>query len=81
MRLLVDAAMVDEGWRISVHLADQDGMLLVVVLSHTGTGDTVLTDLAAVPGTASCGTDTSDEGRRVWAVLSTERPRTRTTAA
>ncbi|MFG2840837.1 hypothetical protein ACGFYE_38250 [Streptomyces zaomyceticus] len=78
MRLLVDAAIVDDGRRISVHLADQDGMLLVVVLSHTATSpdDTVLTDLAAVPGTASCGTDTSDEGRRVWAVLSTERPRT-----
>ncbi|MGW4699741.1 hypothetical protein [Streptomyces sp. NPDC004285] len=56
--------------------------MLLVVLSHTHTGpdDMVLTDLAA-PGTASFGTDTSDEGRRVWAVLSTERPRPRTTAA
>ncbi|MFE7512639.1 hypothetical protein ACFU8I_15690 [Streptomyces sp. NPDC057540] len=80
--LLVDAATVDEGRRISVHLADQDRMLLVVVLSHTHTGadDMVLSDLAAVPGTAGCGTDTSDEGRRVWAVLSTERPRTYTAA-
>ncbi|GGT26403.1 hypothetical protein GCM10010222_80260 [Streptomyces tanashiensis] len=78
VRLLVDAATADEGRRISVHLADQNGMLLAVVLSHTHTGpdETVLTNLAAVPGTASCGTDTSDEGRRVWAVLSTERPRT-----
>ncbi|MFG3042519.1 hypothetical protein ACGFYZ_37050 [Streptomyces sp. NPDC048330] len=78
VRLLVDAAAADDGRRISVHLADQDGMLLVVVLSHTGTSphDTVLTDLAAVPGAASCGTDISVEGRRVWAVLSTERPRT-----
>ncbi|MFB7356018.1 hypothetical protein [Streptomyces gardneri] len=83
VRLLVDAAIVDNGRRISVHLADQDGMILVVVLSHTGTGpdDTILTDLAAVPGTASCGTDASDDGRRVWAVLSTERPRSRTTPA
>ncbi|WP_331717857.1 hypothetical protein OG468_41210 (plasmid) [Streptomyces zaomyceticus] len=83
MRLLVDAATADEGRRISVHLADQDGMLLVVVLSHAGTSpdDTILTDLAAVPGTASCGTDASDEGRRVWTVLSTERPRFRATPA
>ncbi|MFE6104052.1 hypothetical protein ACFVQ4_29410 [Streptomyces laurentii] len=83
VRLLVDAATADEGRRISVHVADQDAMLLVVVLSHTPAGpdDTVLADLAAVPGTASCGTDTSDEGRRVWAVLSTERPRTRATPA
>jgi hypothetical protein len=83
VRLLVDTATSDEGRRISVHLADQDGMLLVVVLSHTAAGadDTVLADLTAVPGTASCGTDTSDEGRRVWAVLSTERPRTRTSPA
>ncbi|MFF9431889.1 hypothetical protein [Streptomyces sp. NPDC014746] len=42
--------------------------------------DTVLTDLAAVPGTASCGTDTSDEGRRVWAVVSTKCPGTRAAA-
>ncbi|MER7952651.1 hypothetical protein ABTY59_35205 [Streptomyces sp. NPDC096079] len=81
VRLLVDTAASDEGRRISVHLADQDGMLLIVVLSHTAAvaDDKVLADLAAVPGTASCGTDTSDEGRRVWAVLSTERPRTHTT--
>ncbi|MFJ3769604.1 hypothetical protein ACIPQJ_33855 [Streptomyces sp. NPDC090082] len=80
VRLLVDTATADEGRRISVHLADQDGMILVVVLSHTtaGADDTVLADLAIVPGTASCGTDTSDEGRRVWAVLSTEHLRTRT---
>ncbi|MFE5591195.1 hypothetical protein [Streptomyces sp. NPDC056549] len=92
VRLLVDAATVDEGRRISVHVADQSGMLLVVVLSHThiGPDDSVLTDLAdladltdlaVVPGTASCGTDTSDEGRRVWAVLRTERPRPRTATA
>ncbi|WP_327166856.1 hypothetical protein [Streptomyces zaomyceticus] len=83
VRLLVDAATADEGRRISVHLADQDGMLLVVGLSHAGTSpdDTILTDLAAVPGTASCGTDASDEGRRVWTVLSTERPRFRATPA
>ncbi|MFC7794634.1 hypothetical protein [Streptomyces cinereoruber] len=83
VRLLVDAATSDHGRRISVHLADQNDMLLIAVLSHTDAtpDDTILADLAAVPGTASCGTDASDDGRRVWAVLSTERPRTRTTPA
>ncbi|MFE5833710.1 hypothetical protein ACFQ8W_26140 [Streptomyces sp. NPDC056508] len=83
VRLLVGAAAADHGRRISVHLADQDGMLLIAVLSHTDTvpDDTVLADLAAVPATASCGTDASDDGRRVWAVLCTDRPRTRTTPA
>ncbi|MFC9341517.1 hypothetical protein ACFT0G_35285 [Streptomyces sp. NPDC057020] len=54
-------------------------MLLVVVLSHAAVGadDAAFADLSAVPGTASCGTDTSEEGRRVWVVLSTEPPRTR----
>ncbi|MFF8513609.1 hypothetical protein ACF064_36800 [Streptomyces sp. NPDC015492] len=77
VRLLVDAAAADEGRRISVHVADQDDMLLIVVLSHTSAGpdDTLLSDLAAVPGSTSCGTDASDEGRRVWSVLSTVRPR------
>ncbi|MFC8953732.1 hypothetical protein ACFT8P_14030 [Streptomyces sp. NPDC057101] len=83
VRILVDAATADDGRRISVHLADQDDMLLIAVLSHTASepDETILADLAAVPGTASCGTDTSDDGRRVWAVLSTERPRSRTTPA
>ncbi|MGW4725481.1 hypothetical protein [Streptomyces sp. NPDC004291] len=83
VRLLVGAATADQGRRISVHLADQDDMLLIAVLSHTESepDETILTGLAAVPGTASCGTDVSHDGRRVWAVLSTERPRTRTTPA
>ncbi|MFB7398388.1 hypothetical protein [Streptomyces sp. NPDC056191] len=83
VRLLVGAAAADDGRRISVHLADQDDMLLIAVLSHTGAepDETILPALAAVPGTSSCGTDASDDGRRVWAVLSTERPRTRTTPA
>ncbi|MFD3726722.1 hypothetical protein [Streptomyces sp. NPDC058671] len=81
VRMLVGAATADGGRRISVHLADQDDMLLIAVLSHTGSepDETILSDLAAVPGTASCGTDTSEDGRRVWAVLSTERPRSRAT--
>ncbi|MFF9428378.1 hypothetical protein [Streptomyces sp. NPDC014746] len=55
--------------------------LAVPCHTHTGPDDIVLADLAAVPGTTSCGTDTSDLGRRVWSVLSTERARARITAA
>lgn len=82
VRLLVDTAVKDAGKRVSVHLADQDGMLLVVVLSHTAAepDQSVLTALAGVGGTVSCGVDASDEGRRIWALLSTEPPRSRTPA-
>lgn len=82
VHLLVGAAVSDQGRRISVHLADQDDLLLVLVLSHTAAepaGD-VLTQLAAVPSTSSCGHDASSEGRRVWALLETTPPR-RTSAA
>ncbi|WP_432086382.1 hypothetical protein [Streptomyces sp. bgisy095] len=83
VRLLVGTAVEDTGKRVSVHLADQDGMILVVVLSHTGSepDQSVLTTLAGVSGTVSCGVDASDEGRRIWALLSTEPPRSRKPAA
>ncbi|MET7758634.1 hypothetical protein ABZT27_28585 [Streptomyces sp. NPDC005389] len=83
VRLLVDTAVKDAGKRVSVHLADQDGMILVVVLSHTGAepDETVLATLAGVTGTVSCGIDASAEGRRIWSLLSTEPPRSRTPAA
>ncbi|MER7764561.1 hypothetical protein [Streptomyces sp. NPDC097619] len=73
VRLLVGAALTDGGRRISVHLADQDGRVLIVVLSHTvaATDSGLLARLAAVEGTASCGTEASEEGRRVWALLDT----------
>ncbi|MER7000696.1 hypothetical protein [Streptomyces sp. NPDC000410] len=81
--VLVDAAVKDEGKRMSVHLADQDGILLVVVLSHTGAqpDGTILTRLASVTGTVSCSADACDEGRRIWSLLSTEPPQSRTPTA
>ncbi|MEW1700745.1 hypothetical protein [Streptomyces sp. NPDC091278] len=82
VRLLVGAVVADDGKRVSVHLADQAGMVLVVVLSHTAAepGGQLLTELAAVPGMASCGTEESPEGRRVFALLETRPPRTRAAA-
>ncbi|MGW0752321.1 hypothetical protein [Streptomyces sp. NPDC002587] len=82
-RLLVGAAVADSGKRISLHLADQEEMLLVVVLSHTAAepDEGVLVRLAAVAGVSSCGTDAGPDGRRVWALLETAPPRRRTPAA
>ncbi|MFH8257719.1 hypothetical protein [Streptomyces roseolus] len=81
--LLVGAAVLDGGKRISVHLADEDDLLLIAVLSHTDAQPDaeVLAQLHAITGTVSCGTDASEDGRRVWALLSTEPPPRRTAVA
>ncbi|MFI8423787.1 hypothetical protein [Streptomyces sp. NPDC085479] len=75
--LLVGAAVEDGGKRISVHLADQDDLLLIAVLSHTDAqpDEQILGQLQAVTGIVSCGTEASEEGRRLWTLLSTEPPR------
>ncbi|MFE1486156.1 hypothetical protein ACFW80_35255 [Streptomyces fimicarius] len=70
--LLVRAAVADGGRRVSVHFADQDRQALVVALSHRP--GLAVADTGALPeltglGAVSCGTDTADDGRRVWAVL------------
>ncbi|WP_406349160.1 hypothetical protein OHA44_36365 [Streptomyces sp. NBC_00144] len=70
---LVTAA-AGEGARLSVHLADQDGHALVLVLSHqhgqAPTDDALLHKLAGL-GVVSCGVDSDQEhgGRRRWALL------------
>lgn len=69
---LVRTAVADGGRRVSVHLADQDRQALIVALSHRPglavADDMVLPELAGL-GAVSCGTDTGEDGRRVWAVL------------
>jgi hypothetical protein len=71
---LVNAALEDDGARISVHLADQDQQALILVLSHQPAQDTpdeqLLHDLAAT-GVVSCGVDTDRDGagRRRWALI------------
>ncbi|MCX5129888.1 hypothetical protein [Streptomyces sp. NBC_00347] len=71
VRTLVTAAVTDGGKRLSIHLGDQGHKLLVAVLSHTpgATDDTVLPAVAALRTVDSAGTDTGDDGRRMWAVL------------
>lgn len=71
-KLLVGQAVDDGGRRVSLHLADQDRQALIVVLSHRAglevTDEGVLPEVAAL-GASSCGADTAEDGRRLWAVL------------
>ncbi|MDK0525091.1 hypothetical protein [Streptomyces sp. ML-6] len=75
--LLVEAAVVDGGARVSVHLSDQDGQACILALSHqagltpghASGGDDVLHQITAVSGVTGCGTDTGPDGRRIWAVV------------
>ncbi|ATZ29175.1 hypothetical protein SLAV_37050 [Streptomyces lavendulae subsp. lavendulae] len=78
VRVLVTAAVEDGGKRLSVHLGDQDHKVLVAVLSHTtGAPDqAVLGTVATLATVDSVGTDTGEDGRRMWAVLDAE-PRRR----
>ncbi|MFB7432192.1 hypothetical protein ACFCZ5_12705 [Streptomyces microflavus] len=70
--LLVRTALADGGRKVSVHLADQGRQALIVALSHQPVhevaDDAVLPELTRL-GAVSCGTDTAEDGRRVWAVL------------
>ncbi len=85
VRALVTAAVADGGKRLSVHLGDQDQKVLIAVLSHTGgaPNDAVLGTVAALATVDSVGTDTGEDGRRMWAVLDAvpRRRRVRDTAA
>ncbi|MFD3330293.1 hypothetical protein [Streptomyces sp. NPDC058701] len=76
--LLVGAGVTDGGKRVSVHAADQDDLILIVVLSHRAgpapDDDAFLKRIAAVSGSASCGSDAAEDGRRVWTLPDT-RPR------
>ncbi|MEU3881753.1 hypothetical protein [Streptomyces californicus] len=70
--LLVRTAVADGGRRVSVHLADQNRQALIVALSHRpglAAADTAVLPKLTSLGAVSCGTDTADDGRRLWAVL------------
>ncbi|MER5950208.1 hypothetical protein ABT127_29565 [Streptomyces sp. NPDC001904] len=72
VQLLVTTVQGDGGRRISVHLSEQDGRALILALSHqkpaAPLADEVLAALGSL-GAASCGTETTGEGRQVWALL------------
>ncbi|MFE3588599.1 hypothetical protein ACFXOY_13840 [Streptomyces niveus] len=65
-------AVNDGGRRVSLNLADQGRQALIVVPSHRAAlavkDQRVLPAVAAL-GATSCGADTAQDGRRLWAVL------------
>ncbi|MFI0960654.1 hypothetical protein ACH4S8_04425 [Streptomyces sp. NPDC021080] len=70
---LVAAVVADGGRHVSLHLAEQDNQALVLAFSHQPRpsrpqDDDVLARLGEL-GAVSCGTETTGEGRQVWAVL------------
>jgi len=70
--LLVSTVIDDGGRRISVHLSEQDGRVVVLALSHRAPADDTSGDVLVALrglGAASCGTETTGEGRQVWALL------------
>jgi hypothetical protein len=74
---LTTAALADGGKRVSVHLADQDGHALIMVLSHradTVPDEAFLTEISAL-GAASCGSDVNrdDSGNQRWALIEVRR--------
>lgn len=70
--LLAATVVADGGRRISVHLSEQDGRIIVLALSHQDPAGHPTTDVLAALrdlGAASCGVETTAEGRQVWALL------------
>ncbi|MFJ8212084.1 hypothetical protein [Streptomyces sp. NPDC096033] len=71
---LVQAAVTSGGKRVSLHLADQDAKILVMVLEHQGGNngggeERTLTDLARLRTVDACGTHTDHDGHAWWALL------------
>ncbi|MFI1596082.1 hypothetical protein [Streptomyces venezuelae] len=85
VRRLVATVVADGGRQVSIHLAEQDGQALILALGHlprsSGGADGVaapppldldreiMRELREVGGVASCGTEMTEEGRQVWALL------------
>ncbi|MFE1949990.1 hypothetical protein ACFW9D_05910 [Streptomyces sp. NPDC059524] len=70
--LLVSTVIADGGRRVSVHLSEQDGRIVVLALSHQPPDGDLPGDMLATLrglGASSCGTETTGEGRQVWALL------------
>ncbi|MFF3215742.1 hypothetical protein ACFYYB_34585 [Streptomyces sp. NPDC002886] len=84
VNLLVNTVVKDGGKRVSVHLADQEQKVLVLVLGHMpdpGPTENILGSLGALRTVDSWGTDAAEDGRRVWALLDAEPRRLGGTAA
>ncbi len=72
VRQLVATVVADGGRHVSIHLAEQDGQVLLLAFSHQPQPpeleDGILSRLREL-GAVSCGTETAVEGRQVWALL------------
>ncbi|MER7043388.1 hypothetical protein [Streptomyces jumonjinensis] len=72
VRLLVSTTAADGGRHISLHLAEENRRILALALSHRADppplSEGVLTRLQGL-GALSCGTESTVEGRQVWAVV------------
>lgn len=84
-RLLVRAALLDGGRRISVHLTPYGHMVGVLVISHhppvEDRGAAALDNLARLPAVAGCGAESGPDGRRLWALMAPAGPAARTRRA
>lgn len=72
VRYLVATVVEDGGRHVSLHLAEQDHQALILALSHQPQPPEL--DAEVLPrlhelGAVSCGTETTPEGRQVWALL------------
>ncbi|MEU9256149.1 hypothetical protein AB0D66_30485 [Streptomyces sp. NPDC048270] len=70
---LVRAAVDGRGKRVSVHLADQDAKILVMVLNHQDSDQEVAgqvpAEVALLRTLDACGTHTDHDGHTWWALL------------
>ncbi|MFJ6486593.1 MULTISPECIES: hypothetical protein [unclassified Streptomyces] len=73
---LVHTAVAAGGKRVSVHLADQDAKILVMVLNHQiteqdGAGQ-IPTEVAALRTVDACGAHTDHDGHAWWALVNAQ---------
>ncbi|MFJ3714193.1 hypothetical protein OG709_00090 [Streptomyces sp. NBC_01267] len=73
VRHLIATVVADGGRHISLHLAEQDQQALILALSHQPQPppelDTEVLSRLHELGAVSCGTEMTEEGRQVWALL------------
>ncbi|MEU3671840.1 hypothetical protein [Streptomyces virginiae] len=79
---LVDTAVAAGGKRVSVHLADQDNKILVMVLNHQAGEQEVVgavpAEVAVLRTIDACGAHTDHDGHAWWALLDAQpRPKKR----
>ncbi|MGW2370726.1 hypothetical protein ACWCZ5_35345 [Streptomyces sp. NPDC001667] len=74
VRQLVHAAVADGGTRISLHMTHQHDQAAIVAVSHhpAVTEDPAFLRRIVGLGVADCGTESTPDGRYIWAVIEVE---------